>query len=48
MGLVCIAAARRVHASIAVTYQFESKERGEIRCKSAEEALKLAEKIAQL
>ncbi|HSC18533.1 MAG TPA: CinA family protein [Rhizomicrobium sp.] len=47
VGLVCIAAARRGHRSILRTYRFKSKERGEIRCKAAEEALKLADKIAR-
>lgn len=47
VGLVCIAAARRGDETIARTFRFNSKERGEIRCKAAEEALKLVEKIAR-
>lgn len=47
VGLVCIAAARKGGQTIARTYRFNSKERGKIRCKAAEEALKLAEKIAE-
>jgi nicotinamide-nucleotide amidase len=47
VGLVCIAAARREHETSARTFRFKSKERGEIRCKAAEEALKLVEKIAR-
>jgi len=47
VGLVCIAAARKGHETLARTFRFKSKERGEIRCKAAEEALKLADKIAR-
>jgi len=47
VGLVCIAAARRGRQSILRTYRFKSKERGEIRCKAAEEALKLVDQIAR-
>jgi PncC family amidohydrolase len=47
VGLVCIAAARRRHETIARTFHFKSKDRGEIRCKAAEEALKLVEKVAR-
>jgi nicotinamide-nucleotide amidase len=48
VGLVCIAAARREHDTIARTYRFKSKERGEIRCKAAEQALKLVEMVVRL
>jgi nicotinamide-nucleotide amidase len=47
VGLVCVAAARRGQKTIAVTRRFKSRERGEIRCKAAEEALKLADQIAR-
>jgi nicotinamide-nucleotide amidase len=47
VGLVCLAAARRGQKTLAVTRRFKSTGRGEIRCKAAEEALKLADKIAR-
>jgi nicotinamide-nucleotide amidase len=47
VGLVCIAAARRGHETLAVTRRYKSENRGEIRCHAAEEALKLADKIAR-
>lgn len=47
VGLVCIAAARRGRETTARIFRFKSRERGEIRCKAAEEALKLADKIAR-
>jgi nicotinamide-nucleotide amidase len=47
VGLVCIAAARREHETLARTYCFKSKDRGEIRCKAAEEALRLVDQIAR-
>jgi nicotinamide-nucleotide amidase len=47
VGLVCIAAARRGHDTVARTYRFKSRDRGEIRCKAAEEALRLADEIAR-
>jgi nicotinamide-nucleotide amidase len=47
VGLVRIAAARRDYETIAITRHFKSRDRGEIRCKAAEEALKLVEKIAR-
>jgi nicotinamide-nucleotide amidase len=47
VGLVCIAAARRGHGTLAITRQFRSENRGEIRCHATEESLKLAEKIAR-
>jgi|SRR4051794_39920997 nicotinamide-nucleotide amidase len=47
VGLVCIAAARRGQETLARTYHFKSRDRGEIRCKAAEEALKLADEIAR-
>src|SRR3954469_1959395 len=47
VGLVCIAAARRGHGTMARTFRFKSKERGEIRCKAADEALKLVDQIAR-
>jgi nicotinamide-nucleotide amidase len=47
VGLVCIAAARRGHETVARTFRFKSKERGAIRCKAAEEALKLVYEIAR-
>ena len=47
VGLVCIAAARRGFETLRRTYHFKSRERGEIRCKAAEEALELTDKIAR-
>ena len=47
VGLVCIAAARHGNETLARTYHFDSRDRGEIRCKAAEEALKLADEIAR-
>jgi nicotinamide-nucleotide amidase len=47
VGLVCIAAARRGHETRTRTFRFKSKERGEIRCRAAEEALKLVDQIAR-
>jgi nicotinamide-nucleotide amidase len=47
VGLVCIAAARRGHETIALTRHFKSRDRGEIRCKAAEQALNLAHTIAR-
>jgi nicotinamide-nucleotide amidase len=47
VGLVCVAAARRGHETLALTRCFKSQDRGEIRCHATEEALKLAEKIAK-
>jgi nicotinamide-nucleotide amidase len=47
VGLVCVAAARRGHDTLAVTRRYKSENRGEIRCHAAEQALKLAEKIAR-
>jgi nicotinamide-nucleotide amidase len=47
VGLVCIAAARRGHETLALTRRFKSRDRGEIRCKAAEQALNLAYKIAR-
>jgi nicotinamide-nucleotide amidase len=47
VGLVCVAAARRGRDTIALTRCFQSEDRGEIRCHAAEQALKLAEKIAK-
>jgi nicotinamide mononucleotide (NMN) deamidase PncC len=47
VGLVCIAAARRGHQTIASTFHLKSKDRVEIRCKAAEEALRLVDQIAR-
>jgi nicotinamide-nucleotide amidase len=47
VGLVCVAAARRRRKTIAITRRFKSRERGEIRCKATEVALKLAGQIAR-
>jgi nicotinamide-nucleotide amidase len=47
VGLICVAAARRGRDTIALTRCFKSENRGEIRCNAAEQALKLADKIAR-
>ena len=47
VGLVCLAAARRGRETRSVTRRFKSEERGAIRSKAAEEALKLADRIAR-
>ena len=47
VGLVCIAAARRKCETRARRFHFNSRDRGEIRCKAAEEALKLVDEIAR-
>ncbi|MFL6689378.1 MAG: CinA family protein [Alphaproteobacteria bacterium] len=47
VGLVCLAAARRGRETIARTHHFKSKDRGEIRCRAAEEALRLVDKMAR-
>ena len=47
VGLVCLAAARRGRKTMARTHHFKSKDRGEIRCRAAEEALKLVYRMAR-